>query len=447
VDEHAAEAHRALDAHAARQQPFGMSSLIGNRMRTADVGSAAGPMYSDARAKEAAHLKGQAEGMMQAIATQHRAQIATGPAVRRVASGTAANGYNTELTTGAEQAFPAWAAKVAPGDDGRDYDYRGAFAAGEQRSGNGHLPDTFKKPNHETFSNESQYAAERPEIAGHWNGDRYEPKGPPAWLRQEMETQAQAPERPQAQSLDERSAALKAADWSDPAFRAELARAAEAQGGPPLYSDMTSKGPVAMPAQRMPSVAIPTDPIRPAMMQRPMYSDAAAKRAAFIDGVNHADQMQQTGTAAAPPSYMPNTPTRDGSVRQMETRGVRTAAGKEATRMQGAGAELERRVRDNPMAAANRALAAEPYVYKDEFAGRSGQRAGEVNVGPMAQRMAADPVARTVVKPDATTGMLTLDRDKLQKVTAGGVAELQRQNDEQDRKLSLMAQRLQRARR
>lgn len=98
-----------------------------------------------------------------------------------------------------------------------------------------------------------------------------------------------------------------------------------------------------------------------------------------------------------------------------------------------------RRPADDPMAQANRSMAAAPYTYKPEFAAKTGQSPGEVNVGPTAQNMAADPVASTAVQQDPQTGMLALDRDKLAKVTAGGVASLQGQVDELR---SLMATRL-----
>lgn len=48
--------------------------------------------------------------------------------------------------------------------DTEDYDMRGAFKAGVTAAGNGHYPDTYKKPNHPTFSSESQYST--PEHAG-----------------------------------------------------------------------------------------------------------------------------------------------------------------------------------------------------------------------------------------------------------------------------------------
>ena len=64
--------------------------------------------------------------------------------------------YDTPLQPEQEAAFRTWAGpKVA---DTADYDLRGAWLGGAQPAGNGHLPDTYKEPNHPTFSNESQYS-------------------------------------------------------------------------------------------------------------------------------------------------------------------------------------------------------------------------------------------------------------------------------------------------
>lgn len=82
----------------------------------------------------------------------------------------------------------------------------------------------------------------------------------------------------------------------------------------------------------------------------------------------------------------------------------------------------------DPMAAANRSMEASPYAYKPEFTPPE-QQSGEPNVGPMAQTMAADPVAGTAVRQDPQSGMLTIDRDKGLKVVMGGLASLQKQLD------------------
>lgn len=91
-------------------------------------------------------------------------------------TGTPENDYNTKLTPEQETSFQTWKQKNAPNDSGADYDLRGAFQAGLSRlSPDEHLPDTYKKPNHPTFSDQSMYAKYAPDKAGTWDGDRYIP--------------------------------------------------------------------------------------------------------------------------------------------------------------------------------------------------------------------------------------------------------------------------------
>src|ERR1051326_8883512 len=90
---------------------------------------------------------------------------------------TAPSNYDTPLTPDEEVAVQQWKRRYAPRDSGADYDLRGAFRAGltpDPRTG--HWPDRFKKPNHPTFSDESQYAA-GPDAAkaGHWEGEKFIP--------------------------------------------------------------------------------------------------------------------------------------------------------------------------------------------------------------------------------------------------------------------------------
>jgi hypothetical protein len=75
--------------------------------------------------------------------------------------------YRTELTSDDEVAFQRWIlAQDLPWLDiaNSDYDMRGFWKAmqagdpGATRAANGHFPDTWKTPYHETFSNESIYA-------------------------------------------------------------------------------------------------------------------------------------------------------------------------------------------------------------------------------------------------------------------------------------------------
>lgn len=84
--------------------------------------------------------------------------------------------------------------------------------------------------------------------------------------------------------------------------------------------------------------------------------------------------------------------------------------------------------KEEDFANANRSMAAEPYRYKSEFTPPD-QTSGEINVGPMAQKMARSDVARTAIKREPETDLLTIDRDKGLKVVMGGLASLQRQVD------------------
>jgi hypothetical protein len=85
--------------------------------------------------------------------------------------------FDTPLTAHEESQFKIWKARYAPRDSGADYDLRGAFKAGLRPDPqSGHWPDTFKKPNHPTFSNESKYAVgENAAKAGLWDGERFIP--------------------------------------------------------------------------------------------------------------------------------------------------------------------------------------------------------------------------------------------------------------------------------
>lgn len=85
-------------------------------------------------------------------------------------------GFDTPLTPQQEAMFEVWKRQFAPKDSGWDYDLRGAFVEGLRPDAKtGHWPDKFKKPNHPTFSNESQYAPIRPDLAGSWQGETYIP--------------------------------------------------------------------------------------------------------------------------------------------------------------------------------------------------------------------------------------------------------------------------------
>jgi hypothetical protein len=87
--------------------------------------------------------------------------------------------FDTDLTVEEDAAFRKWRAEqvrqghIHPDDSGVDYDFRGAWKSGLSQGEGGHWFDTFKKPNHPTFSDESQYAPGLRRRAGHWLGDTY----------------------------------------------------------------------------------------------------------------------------------------------------------------------------------------------------------------------------------------------------------------------------------
>lgn len=83
---------------------------------------------------------------------------------------------------------------------------------------------------------------------------------------------------------------------------------------------------------------------------------------------------------------------------------------------------------EEPMASANRSQKGFSYAYKPGFTPPE-QEQGERNVGPIAQNMAADPVAATAVKRDDKSGMLMLDNAKLAKLHSASIASLQDQVD------------------
>jgi len=74
--------------------------------------------------------------------------------------------YNTQLTPVGQALFQQQMAGRQA--DMQDYDLQGAWAQqGGGPAGAGHMPDTFKKPNHPTFSTGSMYAGDGNQ-AGTW---------------------------------------------------------------------------------------------------------------------------------------------------------------------------------------------------------------------------------------------------------------------------------------
>lgn len=83
------------------------------------------------------------------------------------------------------------------------------------------------------------------------------------------------------------------------------------------------------------------------------------------------------------------------------------------------------------MAAANRALAPSAYEYKPQFTPED-QAPGEMNVGPMAQNMARNPLSATAVK-ELPDGLLAVDKDKALRLALGSIGSLQQQIDQMRR--------------
>jgi len=89
--------------------------------------------------------------------------------------------YTTKLTPDEQVRFKQWVAEQSikrgrnVAQDSADYDLQGQFKA-NPGADVGHMPDTFKKPNHPTFSDESQYSgAPGAYKGGHWEGQSFAP--------------------------------------------------------------------------------------------------------------------------------------------------------------------------------------------------------------------------------------------------------------------------------
>lgn len=82
--------------------------------------------------------------------------------------GDLASGYNTPLNAQQQVAYTKWRANLPQNlQNTSDYDLQGAFLGNAEQSARGHLTDTWKKPNHMTFSDGSEYSSQA-EQGGHW---------------------------------------------------------------------------------------------------------------------------------------------------------------------------------------------------------------------------------------------------------------------------------------
>ena len=80
--------------------------------------------------------------------------------------------FNTELTPEETANFNSWANQQPRNidDEKYDYDIQGWWKNNQSQSLNdGHLIDQFKKPNHPTFSDQSQYHGKNGLQGGTWN--------------------------------------------------------------------------------------------------------------------------------------------------------------------------------------------------------------------------------------------------------------------------------------
>lgn len=120
--------------------------------------------YSD---EDTALVKGQLDKELESISSGYEGQ-------RNVPDYT--DKYNTPLSTEEEKSFQSWKSKYAANDSGADYDLRGAFKDGiKPDDERGHFPDTYKKPNHPTFSDQSKYSS-KDLPGGTWGeGDSFTP--------------------------------------------------------------------------------------------------------------------------------------------------------------------------------------------------------------------------------------------------------------------------------
>ena len=83
--------------------------------------------------------------------------------------------YNTPLDSDDESKFQDWAKSNPNLGNTFDYDARGFWKAGAGTADNGHGADTWKKPNHPTFSDQSMYHGVDGFYGGTWQqqGDAY----------------------------------------------------------------------------------------------------------------------------------------------------------------------------------------------------------------------------------------------------------------------------------
>lgn len=110
--------------------------------------------------------------------------------------------YNTKLSERDEMRFRMWLRdqSTARGRDMaadlHDYDLRGFFKEGQGLEGTeGHFTDKYKKPNHPTFSDESQYHGAPNPAGGKLEGGRWEGDDETGWKFIPSASMAATPEK------------------------------------------------------------------------------------------------------------------------------------------------------------------------------------------------------------------------------------------------------------
>lgn len=88
-------------------------------------------------------------------------------------AGESASSYDTKLSPKKEAEYQTWvkeqSKKQGRSIESSDYDMRGFFNDSKSEKGdNGHYPDTYKKPSHPTFSDESKYHGVDGNEGGKW---------------------------------------------------------------------------------------------------------------------------------------------------------------------------------------------------------------------------------------------------------------------------------------
>lgn len=124
--------------------------------------------------------QGNYQRMMDYINSGKRMDMAPQPAIPYSDEYFQAN-YNTPIPAEKAQDYDLWKfqqsrkmGRDVTGDN-IDYDVQGFYMKNAQQSGNGHGPDTFKKPNHPTFSDQSQYHGLDGYEGGHWGENSFTP--------------------------------------------------------------------------------------------------------------------------------------------------------------------------------------------------------------------------------------------------------------------------------